>query len=349
MTRRQIAILRVAALAVTLGSILIFAPWQHGLYYFKPLPDTVQAQLDDAIDHGLDGIVVYIEERGQEPEFYASGWHDRNAKVPARPDALFKIGSIGKLYDAAAVAKLAARGTLSLDATVADYLPAVKTHIAYADQVTVRMLVQHRSGIPNYTDQEGFSWDKAIYTDDNLALVWDLPPDFQPGSDYSYSNTNYLLLKRIMSRVLGYGYTRFMEQELLTPLGLQHTFFAMDGVNREELMSGYYVGYDVDFKELAQGYVASAEDVGLFVRALNDGTLFSETERETYASLYEFEHKGWVIGYASAARYSKERDTVMVQFVNTTGGDTEMLTNIVADRVMQILQNRAPRVLKVSK
>jgi len=341
MSKRKRTILRVLALLVTVASILIFAPWQYGLYYLKPLPATIQAELDAAVDSGLDGIIVYIEERGQVPELYASGWHDRRTKIPAKPDALFKMGSIGKLYDAAAIAKLAANGTLSLDATVADYLPSVSTHMSYADQVTVRMLVQHRSGIPNYTDQPGFSWDEAIYTDDNLTLVWDLPPDFTPGSDYSYSNTNYLLLKRIMGRVLGYDYTQYLRDALLVPLGLKRTFFEMSDVKLEELMSGYYVGYDADFKNLAQGYIASAADVGRYVRALNDGTLFSDTEREIYASLYEFEHKGWVIGFQSTARYSKERDAVMVQFVSTTGENSEMLNNIVSDRVMQILQNRA--------
>lgn len=341
MTNRTKNILRVLAVIATLASIMIFAPWQHALYYLKPLPASVQAQLDDAVEHGLDGIIVYVEKRGQVPEFYASGWHDRSARIPAKPSALFKMGSIGKLYDAASVAKLAGRGILSLDATVADYLPALKAHMDYADKVTVRMLVQHRSGIPNYTDQEGFSWDEPIYTDDSLKLVWDLPPDFPPGSDYSYSNTNYLLLKRIMSRVLGYDYTRFMQEEMLKPLGLTHTFFKMGDVDMAELMSGYYVGYDVDFKNIPQGYVARAEDVGIFLRALNDGTLFSDVERELYASLYEFEHKGWVIGYTSTARYSKELDTVMIQFVNTTGEETEILTSIVSDRVMKILQERA--------
>lgn len=102
----------------------------------------------------------------------------------------------------------------------------------------------------------------------------------------------------------------------------------------------YYVGYDADFKELDQGYISTAEDVGIFLRALNDGTLFSDKEQEIYTSIYEYEHTGWVLGYSSIARYHSDIDTVVIQFVNTTGDDTVMLTGIVYERIIQILRIR---------
>lgn len=103
-------------------------------------------------------------------------------------------------------------------------------------------------------------------------------------------------------------------------------------------MSGYHVGYDDDFKHLDQGYVATAEDVGTFLRALNDGSLFSKQEQKIYTSLYEYEHTGWVLGYSSIARYHEDIDTVVVQFTNTTGDDRVMLTHIIYNRIMQILR-----------
>lgn len=103
-------------------------------------------------------------------------------------------------------------------------------------------------------------------------------------------------------------------------------------------MSGYYVGYNDDFKALEQSYVASAEDVGIFLRALNNGGFFSEQERDIYASLYEYSHTGWVLGYSSIARYHKDIDTVLIQFVNTTGNDTVLLNKIIYNRLVQILQ-----------
>ena len=69
--------------------------------------------------------------------------------------------------------------------------------------------------------------------------------------------------------------------------------------------------------------VATAQDVGIFLRALNDGSLLNDDEQAIYSSIYEYEHTGWVPGYQSIARYYPDTDTVVVQFVNSTGGDTE--------------------------
>ena len=80
--------------------------------------------------------------------------------------------------------------------------------------------------------------------------------------------------------------------------------------------------------------------MGIFLRALNDGTLFTDSEQEIYSSIYEYEHTGWVLGYSSIARYHKDIDTVVIQFVNTNGGDTWTLTEIVYNRIIQILRKR---------
>lgn len=318
--------------------IYIFAPWQAAVYYFYPLHSTVQEQVDDTVNQGLDGIIVYVQQQGQKAEYYASGWHNRDKKIPAQPKALFKIASIGKLYNASAVAKLVASGSLSLDKTLADYLPSLVGRIEYADQITLRLMVQHRSGIPNYTDHDDFSWSEP--NGDVLAMVLDTAADFKPGSDYNYSNTNYLLLTRIMAKVLGYDHTQYIKDEILTPLGLKRTFFSVNDIDLEQLMSGYYLGYDQDFKELNQGYIATAEDVGIFLRALNDGTLFTDEEQEIYSSIYQYEHTGWVLGYYSIARYHKDIDTVVIQFVNTVGGNTLTLTDVIYNRIMQIIRKR---------
>ncbi len=326
------------ATTLTLTSIYIFAPWQYVLHYLSPLPATIQQQADEAVEQGVAGIILYVDQEGAEPELYASGWHNRQDEVPAYPEALFKIASIGKLYDAAAVSSLVARGNLSLDRTLAEYLPSLAERIEYSDQITLRMMVQHTSGIPNFSDQEGFSWDGEGL--DVWALMMDKPGLFEPGTDYAYSNSNYLLLARIMDEALGYPYGQFIKEELLQPLGISRTYFSMDGFDENELMSGYWLGSDTDYKYLDQGYVATAEDVGVFLRALNDGSLFSDRARDVYASLYEFEHTGWVLGYYSIARYHRDIDTVVIQFVNTNGGDTILLNDIVYGRVLKILRKR---------
>lgn len=327
--------MRIAAFIVTIMSIYFFAPWQFALYYLQPLPATIKEQTQEAIEQGVDGIIVYIHRQGQQPEFFANGWHNRDQKIPAYPSALFKIGSIRKLYDAAALTKLSAAGRIDVDKTLADYLPSLIGRIENADKITLRMMVKHKSGIPNYTDTDNFDW--SITYPDPLALVLDKPADFSPNADYGYSNTNYLLLRKIMSNVLGYDHNQFIKNEILTPLGLTNTFESVNEINLALLMSGYYVGYENDFKALDQGYVATAQDVGDFIVALNNGTFFSEQEQALYASLYKYEHTGWVLGYSSIARYYKDIDTVVVQFINTNGNDTVLLTEIIYNRIIDIL------------
>lgn len=331
-------IMRVAAVIVTFASIYLFAPWEFGLYYLKPTPSTISQELANAVDERFDGIIVYVDQQGKAPEFYADGFHNRTEQTPAYPQALFKIASIAKLYDASAVTKLVASGELSLDKSLGHYMPELLGRIEYADEITLRMMIQHRSGIPNFTDDIDFNWGEASL--DALALVLDDPANFEPDTDYQYSNTNYLLLQHIMTRVLGYDYGRFIKEKMLAPLGIHNTFMSINEVEQADLMSGYYVGYPDDFRHLDQGMVATAEDVGKFLRALNDGSLFTEQEASIYRTLYELGHDGWVLGYWSRARYYGDIDTVVVQFVSTTGDDTLLLSQIVHGRIVDIIRAR---------
>ena len=86
--------------------------------------------------------------------------------------------------------------------------------------------------------------------------------------------------------------------------------------------------------------VATARDVGVFLRALNDGSLLSDSEQALYTSVYEFGHKGWVLGYQCIARYYADIDAVVVQFVNTTGEHSELTALVVDRRIVQILREK---------
>lgn len=314
-----------------------------------PLPDTVQEQADRSIEQGLDGIIIYVDQAGQPPEFFSAGWKDKLTQEPADPHALFKIGSIHKLYIATAVAKLVSDGSLALDDTLAEHLPALVGRLANADRITLKMLVQHRSGIPNFTDDEAFDWFTPQTGDEDvLSLVLDQPADFEPDARYSYSNTNYLLIGRILDNVLGYSHHQYVYDEILAPLGLTETYFSLDEVAYEDVVSGYWYGYDDDLRYLGGSMIATAQDVGQFLRALNDGSLLNDNEQAIYSSIYEYQHDGWVPGYHSIARYHKDIDAVVIQFVNTTGGDTWGLAEITGGKatgLSLITYNRIVRIL----
>lgn len=335
MTKHLKNTLRVAAVIVTFASLYLFSPWEYGLYYLTPLSDNVQEELDHVVEMGVDGVIIYVDKKGKPPTFYTSGLDNRAKQTAIRPDALFKIGSIAKLYDAAAITKLVGEGKLSLDKHLSDYLPFTQGRIENADKITLRMLVQHRSGIPNYTDHPLFHWGELDV--DIMDLVLNQPADFAPDADYSYSNTNYLLLTKIIAAATAAPHGDYIKQTLLEPLGLKHTFFSVNDVDREDMISGYHLGYEEDLRYLEHGYVSTAREVAIFLRALNEGTFFTNKEQQIYASLYTYNHSGWVLGYQSIARYHPVDDMVVVQFVSTTGNDLVLLTSILYDRVVKLL------------
>jgi len=350
--KRIINILRIIMPIVGIICIVAFSPWDGLWAWINPLPDTVQEQVDDAIGLGLDGIIVYVDETGEQSTFYTAGWKNREDQIPADPQALFKIASIEKLYIAVSITKLANDGRLSLDDTLADHFPELVGRIENAETITLRLLLQHRSGIPNFTDSPGYWENPPTSGEAAFELALDLPANFEPGEDYGYSNTNYYLLTKLIEKEVGYSYFQYIEEEILIPLGLNNTYASLDEVNEDDVMSGYWVGYESDLKNDPHGsMIATAEDVGIFLRALNDGSLLNDNEQAIYSSVYEYGHTGLIPGYYSIARYHSDMDTVVVQFVNTTGGtplvpvfDTGggtkvMVSNIVDNKIVRILQN----------
>jgi len=332
-------ILRIVFIIASIGS-LWFVPWILVKAWILPLPDTVQEQVDEAIGHGFDGMIVYVDEAGKPPAFYTGGWKDRENKIPADSKSLFKIASISKLYAAVSITKLVKDKRLSLDETLTDYFPELVGRIENADKITLRMMVQHRSGIPNFTDNPKYWENEQENGKKPLDFALDLPASFEPDEGYEYSNTNYLLLRELMDKVLGYGHQQYIKERILIPLELKNTFFSINEVDLDDVMSGYYVGYDEDFKAREYGMLATAEDVGKFLRALNDGSVFDDGEQAIYP--YEYEHGGLVVGYQSLAEYHKDIDAVVVQFINTTDfeGYEWNLSEIVINRIVKILRRK---------
>jgi len=342
--------LRIAFALLAVGITVTIAPLDLLPVWIAPLPDSVKEQVDAAIEEGLDGIIVYVDQAGKPPAFYSAGWKNKQLEVPADPHALFKIASVNKLYVAAALTKMAHKGILSLDDTLSTHMPELSVRIANADRVTLRMMVRHRSGIPNFTDDQAFDWFEPMPDEDAiLELIQGDPADFEPDSDYSYSNSNYVLLRMVMDTALEYSHRQFIRDEILVPLGLTHVYFDLDEVAYDDVVSGYWYEYDDDLRELGGSTLATAQDVGAFVRALNDGSLFTKAEEATYSSIYEYGHDGWVPGYHTKAWYHEDIDAVVVQFVNTTGGATWGTANIVGGKatgISSIIYGRIIRILR---
>jgi len=336
-------IIRILLIVGTIIS-LYFVPWSMLKVWINPLPKTVQKQVNKVNDYGFDGIIVYIDKKDSNPEFFASGYKNRENKIPADPNSLFKIASVSKLYTALAVTKLVYNERLSLDKVLADYFPELVGRIENADKITVRMMVQHRSGIPNYTDTKNY-WVHPKQNDkERLKLILDLPAKFEPNSNFEYSNTNYLLLSELIEKVSKKKKFQYIKENILEPLNLNNTYGSIQDVNLDDVMSGYYVGYENDLKTDDNGLMlATAKDLGEFIRALNDGSAFKDKkEQQIYSSIYEYEHTGLIPGYQTIAKYHKDIDAVVVQFTNTVDFDgyNWSLSEIMYNRIVKILRKK---------
>ncbi|HYO97273.1 MAG TPA: serine hydrolase domain-containing protein [Polyangiaceae bacterium] len=230
----------------------------------------------------------------------ARGLADTAAGVPLRPDALLRVASVAKPYLGALAALLATEGRLDLDNTdgahtLADYLPQTVGRIEYADRITVRQLLNHTSGVPDYFGEAiGPAWithvldshrrGRGVTEDEALELVYGTPADFEPGTAGNYSNTGYLLAARVLDRVLGHSYTEAIHDRFLAPLALDETYFEKhDAFDLTRLSHGYRDASELgqsfsDWFEVDQGYgfanggvVARVDQVAAFFRAVPGG------------------------------------------------------------------------------
>ena len=323
MHRKQNVLVKAFVFLILTSFAATLSSCSQDLIYF---PKSIQEEVDKTLDNGYDGIIVCVNQNGQS-KLYTSGWNNREDQIPADPHLLFKIASISKLYIAAATVKLIQDEQLSLNQTLAELITEVADKIEYADEITLEIMLQHRSGIPEFIYHPEFanSDPEESYLE-TANLIFNNDADFKPGKKYRYSNTNYLLIGEILDRTLGYSHHDYIKSEILQPLHLENTYNLLSEVDSSRVMSGYYVGYDEDLKmndytRPGGSMIATAEDVSIFLRALIDGSLLNEQEQAIYSSVYEYEHTGWLNGYTSIARYENDIDAVIVQFVNTCKGE----------------------------
>jgi len=153
----------------------------------------------------------------------AYGMGDRTWQIPTRPDAVYRVGSVTKMFTAVTVLQLVQAGQMSLDASVRTYLPDLPP--AW-QPITIRHLLTHTSGAPEYMSSTN-SFRTLMRVERTppavLALIQDRPLRFVPGSKYEYSNTNYVALGMIIEKLTGKTYVDVIESRFLRPLGMTHS------------------------------------------------------------------------------------------------------------------------------
>lgn len=177
---------------------------------------------------GAVGMSVAVA-RGEELLYErAHGFADLEFTVNADPETMFRIGSVTKQFTAAAIVLLSERGKLSVDDPLAKFLP----DYPRGGDITLRHLLTHTGGVPNYTNL-GPKWETVVARElahEELVALWrDLPLDFEPGTKWNYSNSGYYLLGMVIEKVGGKPYDEWLRENLFDPLKLTRTRYDSNG------------------------------------------------------------------------------------------------------------------------
>jgi D-alanyl-D-alanine carboxypeptidase len=208
-------------------------------------PGELRGLLDQLVAAGAPGAAALVRD-GHGVQQAASGLADLRTGRPMRPRLNYRVASVTKPFVATVVLQLVAEGRLSLSDTVERWLPGI---LAYGDQVSIRQLLNHTSGVPEYlvvpllelygSEQGRFrSWTPQ----ELVALVADQPPLFPPGTTFSYSNTNYVLAGLIVEAATGRTLGQELTRRIIRPLRLGDTFFP---VNRPDIPGRNAHGYSL--------------------------------------------------------------------------------------------------------
>lgn len=171
-------------------------------------------------------MIAVVDQKGE--AIHASIGSDADGNTPSASDS-FRVGSITKVFTPLATLTLVDEGAIDLDSPAADYV----SRVAVPANVTVRDLLRHRSGIYNVTDVPGFfatvfETPQRVWTaEDQLELIDDRDPLFEPGSQFRYSNSTYVILGVLIEEVTGQRYDEVIRARIIDPLDLTATY--LDG------------------------------------------------------------------------------------------------------------------------
>ena len=214
------------------------------------------------------------------------------------PSTAFHLASVSKTITGMAILKLAEEGKLNIEDTVAKYLVGFP-----CPGVTIKTLLNHRSGLPNYVHyMEKLGWDKKklITNKDVLDFIIQRHEEIDIGAPdrrFSYSNTNYALLALIIEQASGLFYGDYLKQTFFVPLGMKDTYVFTPADSAKSLPSFFYSGrqYAFDFLDLVYGdknIYSTVRDLLKWDQALHSGIFFKKETLDAAYAGYSFERPG---------------------------------------------------------
>ena len=262
----------------------------------------LKEKMEELVNLEVPGFVIGIE--SSKGSYYgASGYAQIEEKVPMGLCHLQFLQSISKTYLAVTVLQLYESGKIDLDQSIRNYLPKeLGDMVVDSDKMTVRMLLNHTSGIPEYNYLP--SYVSILLQDpthpfqpiDYIKLIAGKSPDFEPGTKYSYRNSGFVLLALMMDHMTG-DHAKYMQEHIFDPLSLTQTYYRNDPdyLNYPELVNGYWDRFGNSIIENSSklqvenvsklvgddGIVTTPKDALTFIQELFGGKLIqAETLKE---------------------------------------------------------------------
>ncbi len=280
------------------------------------LPHALKAMLQDVIQtYQAPGAALSIKFPDGSIITQAVGFADPENQIPLSPKHLFRIGSATKTMTATAVLILYQRGLLSLDATVESVLPGLIP--VHGHQITVRMLLNHTSGLTDYVGApyEGSHFFYVLV--DNPTRSWtpeelvtislDDGLESPPGETFHYSNTNYVALGLIMEAISGQSAEEFITENIIQAIGLENTTIPIGTGFPDDFAHGYFerdkdgVLYDFSIQSpaavwTAGNIISTPEDLRIWVEALTSGELLTQDAHDQQFQLVDMGEEGGGVG-----------------------------------------------------
>jgi CubicO group peptidase (beta-lactamase class C family) len=299
------------------------------------------------------GVSILIAKQGQIIYEKAFGSANLELNVAMKPDMVFRIGSITKQFTAIGILQLVEQGKISLQDSVQKYIPDFPSK---GRTITIENLLTHTSGIIDYSsmnDPDPYIERRDFTPQFLINYFKNEPLQFQPGTKYGYSNSNYVLLAYIIEKVSGKPYHDYMKENVLGRAGLTHTYWADENTIVPDRVQGYtrYKGFyeNCDYQTISLGYgcadlLSTVEDLYKWNNALlayklvkketlekafTPFTLNNDT-RTTYgygwfidslAGVRRIRHEGQVSGFIAQEEYFPDMQTYVALMTNVKTGD----------------------------
>jgi len=298
-------------------------------------------------ESNIPGALVAVASRGEIIHLQTYGMANVELAVPVSENSVFEIGSISKQFVAAAVMLLVEEGKLGLDDAIHRYLPDLPGEWL---GVTVRQLLTHTSGIPDYEEIGSYDVYRFRLTPEEvIRIAHGRPMDFAPGTGSYYSNTGYFLASMIVERIEGQPLGRVLKSRIFDPLGMTQTGMADPESIIPHRTAGYWVNKTGDLINRnptetsstlgAGGLLSSAQDMAKWDEALYGTGLLSDESKTAmwtsmilpngedteygfgwavspYQGLRSQSHRGQVAGFVASFSRFPDQEAAIIVFMN---------------------------------